>query len=160
MTLRVAIITCSDSRAAGTAADTAGPALVGLCESYGWRVIGDEVVPDDPAVIAQAIRRFSDDEQADVILTTGGTGLGPRDNTPEATEEACDWLAPGIAEAIRSGSLEITRRAMLSRGVAGLRGTTLVVNLPGSVKGATESLEMVADQFEHATEMMRGEGHG
>ncbi len=158
--IRVAVITCSDSRAAGEAPDTAGPALEAECERLGWTVVTTQIVPDDLEAIASAIVRCADLDRADVVLTTGGTGLGPRDVTPEATREACPREVPGIAEAIRAGSMEITPRAMLSRGTAGVRGTTLVVNLPGSHKGALESLAFVAGQFEHAVAMMRGEGHG
>lgn len=157
--LRIAIITCSDSRAAGTAEDTAGPELAAECERLGWRVIDTVIVPDDVDAIQAAIVQAADDARADVVLTTGGTGFGPRDVTPEATRAACPREAPGIAEAIRAGSMTITRRAMLSRATAGLRDTTLVVNLPGSRKGAVESLGFVADQFEHAVEMLRGGGH-
>jgi molybdopterin adenylyltransferase len=156
--IKVSIVTCSDSRAAGTAEDTAGPALAEECERLGWRVVSTAIVPDDIEAIRTAIVTAAD-AHADVVLTTGGTGFGPRDVTPEATRAACPREAPGIAEAIRAGSMTITRRAMLSRATAGLRGTTLVVNLPGSRKGAVESLGFVADQFEHAVEMLRGGGH-
>jgi molybdopterin adenylyltransferase len=158
--IRVAIITCSDSRAAGIAEDTAGPALADECSRLGFHVLGVAVVPDDRDAVRDAIVLAADDARADIVLTTGGTGLGPRDVTPEATRAAAPREAPGIAEAIRAGSLEVTRRAMLSRGTAAVRGTTLVVNLPGSRNGALESLSFVADQFAHAVAMMRGEGHG
>jgi molybdopterin adenylyltransferase len=157
--VRVAIITCSDSRAAGIAEDTAGPALAEECARLGFEVLGVTIVADEHDAIRDAIVQAADDAAADVVLTTGGTGLGPRDVTPEATRAACPRAAPGIAEAVRAGSLGITRRAMLSSGIAAVRGITLVVNLPGSRKGALESLGFVADQFEHAVAMMRGEGH-
>ena len=157
--IRVAIITCSDSRFAGSAPDTAGPALALECEARGWTVVGAATVADEAEAISAAIVRFADHEHADIVLTCGGTGLGPRDVTPEATLSVCPRQAPGIAEVIRARSMEITERAMLSRAVAGVRGTTLVVNLPGSLKGAVESLGFVADQFAHAVAMMHGEGH-
>jgi molybdenum cofactor synthesis domain-containing protein len=159
MTLRIAILTCSDSRARGEAADESGPALARACEAHGWTAEILDVVPDDRAGIAAAIAVSADSGEIDVLLTTGGTGFGPRDVTPEATLDVCDREAPGIAEAIRAGSMEITRRAMLSRGVAGLRESTLVVNVPGSPKAATESLALIADQLEHAVEMIAGSGH-
>jgi molybdopterin adenylyltransferase len=159
MSLKIAVLTCSDTRSRGEAEDTAGAALVAACQDRGWEIAATEVVPDDRAVIAASLVRLADEIGVDVILTCGGTGFGPRDVTPEATLEACDRLAPGIGEAIRAGSMQITQRAMLSRALSGLRGRTLVVNLPGSRKAAAESFEFVADQLEHATEMMRGGGH-
>ncbi len=158
MTLEIAIVTCSDTRASGEAEDTAGPAVRKLCEQAGWRVRVVRVVPDERAVIARMIADLADDG-ADVILTCGGTGFGPRDVTPEATLDACDREAPGIAEAIRAQSMGVTRRAMLSRGAAAICDTTLVVNLPGSEKAAVESFGVVAGQLEHAVEMMHGHGH-
>ncbi len=159
MTLKVAIVTCSDSRAAGEAEDTAGIALEAGCHERGWTVAERAVVPDDRATIASTLSRLADEVEADVVFTCGGTGFGPRDLTPEATLDVCDREAPGIAEAIRAGSMQVTRRAMLSRAVAGLHGTTLVVNLPGSKKAAVECFGFVADQMEHAVEMMSGAGH-
>lgn len=155
--LGIAILTCSDTR--GIAEDTAGQALAGLCAERGWEVVDHRVTRDDAASISSAIVELADEKGADVVLTCGGTGVGPRDVTPEATLAVCDRPVPGIAEHIRARSLEITGRAMLSRGTAAVRGTTLVVNLPGSEKAARESFSFVADQFEHAVEMMAGGGH-
>lgn len=157
--LRIGIITCSDTRSAGEAEDTAGPALAELAKSAGWSVVAYRVVPDDAEIIASAIVAMADIDHADVVLTTGGTGFSLRDVTPEATMAACDREAPGIAESIRAQSMVVTRRAMLSRGVSALRDRTLVINLPGSRKGAIESFGFVADQLEHAVDMMAGEGH-
>lgn len=157
--LKIGIITCSDTRSAGQTEDTAGPALALACEEAGWQVVAYRIVPDDREAIAREIAAMADDERADIVLTTGGTGFSTRDVTPEATMDACDRAAPGIAEAIRMQSMAVTRRAMLSRGVAALRGRTLVVNLPGSEKGALESFSFAADQFEHAVAMMAGGGH-
>ena len=159
MTLRIGILTCSDSRARGDGEDTSGQTLKAACEKLWWTVAAYDVVPDDRTGIAASIAQFADRAHVDVVLTTGGTGFGPRDVTPEATRDVCIREAPGIAEAIRAGSMAITRRAMLSRATAGLRGRTLIVNLPGSPKAVIESLKLVADQFPHAVEMMRGEGH-
>lgn len=160
MALRIGIITCSDTRSRGEAADTAGPALVALCEERGWSVVGYRVEPDDRNTIAFAIVTMCDELAADVVLTCGGTGLSPRDVTPEATRDVCPRDVPGVAEAIRAGSLAITRRAMLSRAVAAQRDRTLVVNLPGSEKAARESFGFIAEQLEHAAEMAAGGGHG
>lgn len=157
--LRIGIITCSDTRSTGETEDTAGPALADACAEAGWTVVDYRIVPDDIEVISSAIIEMADDAHADVVLTTGGTGFSPRDVTPEATMRACDREAPGIAEAIRAQSMVVTRRAMLSRGVAALRGMTLVVNFPGSRKGAVESFGFIVDQLEHAVEMMAGGGH-
>jgi molybdenum cofactor synthesis domain-containing protein len=122
--------------------------------------VGHVVCADDRDTIAAAIVRFADDERCDLVLSTGGTGFGPRDVTPEATRAACPRDVPGVAEAIRAESLKVTKRAMLSRAVAGQRGSTLVVNLPGSVKAVRETLGVFVDQVEHAVEMMAGGGHG
>ncbi len=157
--LRIAVITCSDTRSRGEAEDTAGPALVEAAEALGWTLAAYRVVPDDTGTIADAIVELADEAAADVILTTGGTGFSLRDVTPEATLSVCERQAPGIAEAIRMQSMVVTRRAMLSRAVAAIRGTTLVINLPGSRKGALESFGFVSDQLEHAVEMMAGGGH-
>ncbi len=157
--LRVGVITCSDSRAAGDAEDTSGQALIELIGERGWVVSAYHVCQDDTESIVTSIIDMADLEESDVVLTTGGTGLGPRDVTPEATLIACDRAVPGIAEAIRAESARITKRAMLSRGVAAQRGGTLVINLPGSEKAVREAFEMVADQLEHAVEMMAGGGH-
>lgn len=157
MALTFAIITCSDTRA--VADDTAGAALRELIEGAGWKVLSHVVVPDDRRTIASAIIDASDDLDVDVVLTCGGTGFSLRDVTPEATLDVADRSAPGIAEAIRAESLKVTRRAMLSRAVAALRGKTLIVNLPGSEKAARESFGFVSDQLEHAIEMVGGGGH-
>ncbi len=157
--LRFAVLTCSDTRAAGEAEDTAGRALIDLVKERGGLVIAYDIRPDDGESIAAALIEMADSDDADVILTCGGTGFGPRDITPEVTEAVCERMAPGIAEAIRAESMQVTRRAMLSRGTAGLRGKSLVINLPGSEKAARESFGFVVDQLEHAVEMMAGGGH-
>jgi len=154
--LKVAVLTCSDTR--GEAEDSAGRGLSELIAERGWTLSGYQVVPDDKLRIETALVEMAD-AGADVILTCGGTGLGPRDVTPEATLDVCDRLVPGIAEHIRAESLKLTGRAMLSRATAAARGTTLVVNLPGSEKAARECFGFVADQFEHAAKMMAGGGH-
>ncbi len=157
--IRIGVLTCSDTRSAGEAEDTSGKALIALAQEKGWFVAAYHVVPDDAEVIGNAIIEMADVDEVDVLLTTGGTGLGPRDVCPEATLAHADREVPGIAEAIRAGSLAITGRAMLSRGVAALRGRTLIINFPGSEKAARESFGFVADQLEHAVSMIAGGGH-
>lgn len=158
-TLRVGIITSSDSCAAGVKQDGSGPALEQLIRDRGWDVAGYRLCADDREALSAAIIELADHEGADVIFTTGGTGFSLRDVAPEATMAVCDRMAPGIAEHIRAESAKVTARAILSRGVAGLRGTTLVINVPGSMKAARESFGFVADQLEHAVEMIGGGGH-
>lgn len=155
--LRIGLLTTSDTRT--PAEDTAGAALRALCEERGWKVVAYRLCPDDRDAIAEILSGMIEVERCDVVLTAGGTGLGPRDVTPEATLDVCDRVVPGIAEAIRAASLAITKRAMLSRGTAAAHGRTLVINLPGSEKAVRESFAVVADQLEHAVEMMAGGGH-
>ena len=154
--VKLAIVTCSDTR--DLASDEAGAALEKLVAHAGWVCTGHVVVRDDRAQIAEAIRAAAD-EGADIVITCGGTGLSPRDVTPEATADVCPRDVPGIAEAMRAYSLTKTRRAMLSRARCMQRGRTLVVNFPGSTKAACECWEAVADQFGHAVKMMAGGGH-
>lgn len=155
--MKISIVTCSDTRDIAT--DDAGAALEGLIEGAGHSVASHVVVPDDRGRIAAAIVAACDEAAADMVLTCGGTGLSPRDVTPEATRDACDRDVPGIAEAIRAYSMTKTRRAMLSRGVCMQRGRALVINFPGSTKAARESWEAVSDQLNHAKKMAAGEGH-
>lgn len=151
-----AIVTCSDTRS--LAEDTAGAALEELIGAQGWTVASHVVVTDDRATIADAIVK-ADTPEVDVILTCGGTGLSLRDVTPEATRDVCDREVPGIAEGMRAYSMQITNRAMLSRAIAAQRGTTLVVNLPGSEKAARENWSGIEGILEHAVGMMAGGGH-
>lgn len=157
MNLSFAIITCSDTR--DIASDEAGRALAALVDAAGWTVTEHIVVRDERARIASEIVRAADELATDIVITCGGTGLSPRDVTPEATRDACERDVPGIAEALRAYSMTKTRRAMLSRGVCMQRGRSLVVNFPGSTKAARENWEAIADQFEHAVRMATGEGH-
>lgn len=156
--LRIGILTSSDTRTEQT--DTSGAALRSLCADRGWDVVSYAIVPDDLRAITEALVRMADSDGCDVVLTTGGTGLGPRDVMPEATLSIADRAVPGIAEAIRAGSLAITDRAMLSRATSAQRGNTLIVNLPGSEKAARESFGFIAGVLEHAADMMAGGGHG
>ena len=158
--LRIGVLTCSDTRSRGEAEDTAGQALKGLVVAAGWTVSEYRVCPDDRELIADTIAEMCDAAHSDVVLTCGGTGLSPRDVTPEATLDACERLVPGIAEYIRSESLRITPRAILSRATAAQRGVAVVINLPGSEKAAREAFGFVAPQLQHAVEMAHGGGHG
>ena len=153
---RVGILTVSDKGHAGERADTAGPELGRLLDPRLFAVAAYQVVPDEPEAIAAQLRAWSDEAGLDLILTTGGTGLSPRDTTPEATLAVAHRLVPGIAEAMRAASLAITPHAMLSRGVAVIRGRTLIINLPGSPTAVRESIEFLADALPHALEVVAG----
>jgi molybdopterin adenylyltransferase len=153
---RVGILTVSDRGHAGERADTAGPELGRLLDPGCFQVAAGAIVPDEPEAIAATLTAWSDTDGLDLILTTGGTGLSPRDTTPEATLAVAQRLVPGIAEAMRAASLAVTPHAMLSRGVAVIRGRTLIINLPGSPKGARENLAVVAAALPHALEKLRG----
>ncbi|MGQ9731769.1 MAG: molybdenum cofactor synthesis domain-containing protein [Candidatus Zipacnadales bacterium] len=156
--LRVAILTVSDSAATGQAKDLSGTLLRELVESVGGEVVCADLLPDNYDSIAGWLRRVADDEQVNLALTSGGTGLAPTDVTPEATLSILDKQAPGIAEALRIAGLEKTPRAMLSRGVAGVRKQTLIVNLSGSPKAVREQWEALAPVLMHAVETVRGRG--
>ncbi len=155
--LKLAVVTCSDTR--GAATDTAGAYLEKAIQEAGWECVDRSIVKDEAEYIQTAIIHAADNLGADVVLTCGGTGLSPRDVTPEATLAVCDREVPGIAEGLRAMSLAITPHAMISRARAAQRGSTLVINFPGSEKAARESWEMVSPIFEHAKKMMAGEGH-
>lgn len=155
--LGFALITCSDTR--DEAQDSAGAALKQRIAEKGWKCLSYELVRDDRAEISAALVRAADIPEVDVVLTCGGTGLSLRDVTPEATRDVCDREVPGIAEGMRAYSLTITPRAMLSRALCMQRGTTLVLNLPGSKKAACENWDGVVDVLPHAVSMMAGCGH-
>lgn len=157
MDIKIAIVTCSDTR--DMARDEAGSALEQLIAEAGWTCIGHVVVRDEVDQIEAAIVAAADEQGANIVITCGGTGLSLRDVTPEATRAVCTRDVPGIAEAMRAYSMTKTRRAMLSRAVCMQRGSTLVVNFPGSIKAARECWEGIADQFEHAVSMTAGGGH-
>jgi molybdopterin adenylyltransferase len=153
---RVGILTVSDKGHAGQRVDTAGPELGRGLDPQGFQVVAAEIVPDEPDAIAARLQDWSDKAGLDLILTTGGTGVSPRDTTPEATLSVAHRLVPGIAEAMRAASLAITPHAMLSRGVAVIRGRTLIINLPGSPKGARENLAAIVAALPHALEKLQG----
>jgi molybdenum cofactor synthesis domain-containing protein len=155
--LKTAVLTISDTRMPEN--DASGQAIRELLPSDQFVVIHYTVVPDDKEQIKTEIVHCADDMQAELVLTTGGTGLGPRDVTPEATAEIIEKSVPGMAEWIRMQGAQKNKRAILSRGICGVRKSALIINLPGSPKGARESLECVLDVVPHALEMMRGKGH-
>lgn len=155
--IRFAIVTCSDTRA--LTQDDAGYALEERIKAKGWDVANHVIVKDDVDQIAAAIVEAADGQKVDVVLTCGGSGLSPRDVTPEATRSVCDRDVPGIAEGMRAHSMAITPFAMLSRAVCMQRGTCIVINLPGSTKAATENWEAIEDVLPHAAAMMAREGH-
>ena len=157
MLITVAIITCSDTRSLKE--DAAGYALEDLIQQNGWDCLDHTIVKDERVQIAEAIIHAADDLQADIVFTCGGSGLSPRDVTPEATRDVCDREVPGIAEAMRYHSLQITPFAMLSRAICAQRGSSLVVNLPGSTKAATENFDGIVKALPHAVSMMAAEGH-
>ena len=151
-----AVVTVSDRGSRGERADGSGPRIEALLKEQGYDVVHREIVPDEAGEIERALVRLADERDVALVLTTGGTGFSPRDVTPEATERACTRMVPGIPEAMRAASLKVTPRGMLSRGAAGIRGGTLIVNLPGSPKAAIENLEAVLPALEHGLEMLRG----
>lgn len=153
---RVGIITASDKSSLGKRYDKSGQLIKKMVGTKGYKVEDMVIVPDEEDAIYDAILYMADDLKLDLILTTGGTGFSPRDVTPEATTRACTRMANGIVEAMRYYSLKITPRAMLSRAVSGIRGETLVVNLPGSPKAVEESLSYALDSIHHGLEILTG----
>ncbi len=154
--MRVGILTISDRASRGEYEDRAGPLIAdAVRSSLGADVVQAAVVPDERDQIAATLRRWCDEQDLDLILTTGGTGFAPRDVTPEATRDVIEREAPGLAEAMRAASLRVTPHAMLSRAVAGIRGRTLIVNLPGSPKAVRENLDTILPALPHAIELLR-----
>jgi molybdenum cofactor synthesis domain-containing protein len=154
---RIGIITVSDKGAQGQRVDESGPSIREMVKTLG-EVTSYQVVPDDLDILKEAMINMSDKEKVNLILTTGGTGLSPRDNTPEATLAVIQKEVPGLAEAMRSESMKKTNRAMLSRAVAGTRNSTLIINLPGSVKAVRECLAVILPALPHGLEILSGKG--
>ena len=159
MAFRVFILTASDKGYAGQREDLSGPAIREIVEANGYEVTHTVILPDDQEMLSAEIARICDEDVADLLLTTGGTGFSPRDCTPEATADVTERAVPGIPEAMRYYSLQITPRAMLSRASAGIRKGTLIVNLPGSPKAVAECLEFILPSLEHGLEILRGTAH-
>jgi molybdopterin adenylyltransferase len=158
--MRIAILTISDAGSRGERADTSGDAIAAWAAGRGFTLVERALVPDETGRIATALAAWADAGKADLILTTGGTGLTPRDVTPEATRAVLDREAPGIAEALRTSVYPRFPRAALSRGVAGVRGSTLIVNLPGSTGGVRDGLAVLQPIVEHAVDLVRGDRTG
>ena len=154
MTIRFGILTLSDRSASGERADESGPALAEQILAQNWLVTKQAILPDNESAIRAILIEWADGGEVDVILTTGGTGFTPRDITPEATRAVIERDAPGLAETMRAESLKKTPHAMLSRAVAGIRGHTLIVNLPGSPKGALENLQTILPVLSHAVQLL------
>lgn len=153
---KAVVITLSDKGSKGEREDKSGPLIQQYLEKYGYDIVEAILLPDEQPMIQRNLIRLSDSRQVDLIITTGGTGFAMRDCTPEATLSVADRIAPGIAEAIRYGSMQITKRAMLGRGVSVIRKHTLIVNLPGSPKAVKESLDIIIDELGHGIKLLRG----
>ena len=157
--IKVAILTVSDSCSKGQREDVSGQTIRNMLSADKFEICGYKVVADEQQSITKELVNFADVVSADIVLTTGGTGLGPRDVTPEATAAVCQKMVPGLAETMRLEGLKKSRNAVLSRAVAGIRENTLIINLPGSPKAVKESLEAVLNVLDHAVDMMAGLGH-
>jgi len=157
--MRVAVLTISDSVSRNQREDLSGPAVVAFCRGLQWEIVMTQRISDDLDSVREQLRDLADSGRFDLVLTTGGTGIGPRDNAPEATQAIAERVIPGIAEEMRRKGLEKTPTAVLSRGLAITRGKTLILNLPGSPKGAAESIEAVAHLLPHAVHVLNGARH-
>jgi len=158
--LRAAVLVVSDRVTAGTHQDESGPAAEAALRSWGAEIVHRETVPDERKAIGERLRHYADSDEVDLVVTSGGTGFAPRDVTPEATRDVLEKEAPGVAELLRRESGHQTRFAPLSRGVAGIRGRTFVVNLPGNPQGVAQCLEVLAPLLPHALRILRGESDG
>ena len=152
---RTAVITLSDKGARGERKDESGPAAAQMLADAGYEILETILLPDEPELLKKELCRLADQRQADLVITSGGTGFSPRDRTPEATMAVADRNVPGIAEYIRMRSMEVTKRAMLGRGVSVIRKNTLIINLPGSPKAVRESLGFILDSLDHGLKVLR-----
>ncbi|HVB35036.1 MAG TPA: MogA/MoaB family molybdenum cofactor biosynthesis protein [Patescibacteria group bacterium] len=157
--MRVSILTISDSVSRGVRQDRSGSAVGERCQALGWEVVSREVLPDEETRIAEKLIRLADVDKVDLVLTVGGTGLGPRDRTPEATARVAERIVPGLGERMRAPESSANPRALLSRSIGACRAGTLILNLPGSPRGAVESFDVVAELLPHAIEILHGAGH-
>jgi molybdenum cofactor synthesis domain-containing protein len=157
MGFKAVVITISDRGSRGERKDTSGPEIVAMLQQIGIEIVGQSIIPDEKELIRQSLIEWCDGEKTDLILTTGGTGVSPRDVTPDATREIIEREIPGMAEEMRRRSAAITPRAMISRAIAGIRGQTLIINLPGSPKGALENLSVVLPALTHTIEKIKGD---
>ena len=153
---RVAVITSSDSGYEGKREDKSGPEIERIVKEYGYEVVHTIILPDERKILANEMMRIADNNIADLILTTGGTGFSPRDWTPEATKDIVEREVPGIPESMRAYSLQITKRAMLSRAAAGIRKETLIINMPGSPKAVDECLQYIISELDHGLKILKG----
>lgn len=156
---KVVVLTISDKCSKGQREDKSGKIVQELIQKLPAEVVKYEIIPDEPEMIKERLINYCDNLKVDLVLTDGGTGFTERDNTPEATREVIEKEVPGISEAMRVECLKITKRAMLSRGISGIRGKTLIINLPGSSKGAQESLSAILDGLAHGLDMLLGKEH-
>ncbi len=154
--MRFGVLTISDRSSQGVRPDASGPALQTAIEKQGWQVAKYAVIPDDLTTICVTLASWCDTGEYDILLTTGGTGFAPRDVTPEATIQVVEKLTPGLPEAMRQASLAVTQHAMLSRAAAGIRGKTLIINLPGSPKAAIENFHTISSILQHAIDLIQG----
>jgi molybdenum cofactor synthesis domain-containing protein len=157
--IKAAILTVSDSCSAQGRKDISGQTIREMLAGKKFEICDYKIVADEHREIRQELIHFADETKADIVFTTGGTGLGPRDVTPEATTEVCQRMVPGLAEMMRLEGLKKTKNAVLSRAAAGIRGNTLIINLPGSPKAVRQSLEIILDVLSHAVDMLLGKGH-
>lgn len=155
--IHAVVITASDACARGEREDRSGESLIDLLTGIGARIVAKEILSDDLEALSDKLRDYADRPDVNLILTTGGTGFGPRDNTPEATQRVIERAAPGLAEAMRIGTLKNTPMAMISRGVSGIRSGALIINLPGSPKAVRESFEVIKPVLGHAIDLLAGE---
>ena len=157
--IKAAVLTVSDSCSKAERRDISGRTISDILTENGYEVCDQKIVPDDAETISAELINFSDEADVEIVFTTGGTGLGPRDVTPEATISVCDKLVPGLGELMRLKGLEKTPNAILSRSTAGIANNTLIINLPGSPKAVRQCMEVILNVLPHAVEMMRGAGH-